>query len=49
MIVEHWWNGNWQGKKEDLGKKKVPVPFFPPQAPHGLLWDLSKASIVKIK
>jgi hypothetical protein len=28
----------WQGNTEELGEKPVPVPFCPPQTPHGLTW-----------
>jgi hypothetical protein len=37
---------NWQGKTEILGEKPVPVPFCPPQIPHGLTWDRIRASAV---
>jgi hypothetical protein len=35
ILTEHRWNENWQGKTEVLGEKPVPVPFSPPQIPHG--------------
>jgi hypothetical protein len=37
----------WQGKTEVLGEKHVPVPFCPPQIPHGLNGDRSRASAVR--
>jgi hypothetical protein len=37
---------NWQGKTEVLGEKPLPVPLCPPQIPHGLTWDWSRASAV---
>jgi hypothetical protein len=38
---------NWQGKTEVLGKKPVPVPLCPPQIPHGLTRDWTRASAVR--
>jgi hypothetical protein len=38
---------NWQGKTEALGKKPVPVPLCPPQIPHGLTRDRTRASEVR--
>jgi hypothetical protein len=37
---------NWQGKTEELGEKPVPVTLSPPQIPHGLIWDRTRASAV---
>jgi hypothetical protein len=37
---------NWQGKTEELGEKPVPVPLCPPQMPHGLTQDRTRASAV---
>jgi hypothetical protein len=37
---------NWQGKTEELGEKPVPVPLCPPQIPHGLSRDRTRASAV---
>jgi hypothetical protein len=37
---------NWQGETEELGEKPVPVPLCPPQIPHGLTRDRSRASAV---
>jgi hypothetical protein len=37
---------NWQGKTEELGEKPVPVPLRPPQIPHGLTRDWTRASAV---
>jgi hypothetical protein len=38
---------NWQGKTEVLGEKPVPVPLCPPQIPHGLTRDQTRASVVR--
>jgi hypothetical protein len=38
---------NWQGKTEVLGEKPVPVPLCPPQIPHKLTWDRTRASAVR--
>jgi hypothetical protein len=35
------------GKTEVLGEKPVPVPLFPPQIPHGLTRDRTRASAVR--
>jgi hypothetical protein len=37
---------NWQGKTEVLGEKLVPVPLCPPQIPHGLTRDRTRAAAV---
>jgi hypothetical protein len=37
---------NWQGKTEVLGEKPVPVPLCPPQIPHRLARDLTRAFAV---
>jgi hypothetical protein len=37
---------NWQGKTEELGEKPIPVPLCPPQIPHGLNRDRTRASAV---
>jgi hypothetical protein len=37
---------NWQGKTEILRDKPVPVSLCPPQIPHGLTWDRTRASTV---
>jgi hypothetical protein len=37
---------NWQGKTEELWKKPVPVPLYPPQIPRGLTPDRTRASAV---
>jgi hypothetical protein len=37
---------NWQGKTEVLGEKPVPAPLCPPQIPHGLTRDWTRASAV---
>ena len=35
------------GKTEVLGEKLVPVPLCPPQIPHGLTWNRTRASAVR--
>jgi hypothetical protein len=37
---------NWQGETEELGEKPVPVPLCPPQIPHWLTRDRTRASAV---
>jgi hypothetical protein len=37
---------NWQGKTEELGEKPVLLPLCPPQIPHWLTWDRTRASAV---
>jgi hypothetical protein len=37
---------NWQGKTKVLRGKPVPVPLCPPQIPHGLTRDRTRASAV---
>jgi hypothetical protein len=37
---------NWHGKPEELGEKPVPVSLCPPQIPHGLTWDRTRAFAV---
>jgi hypothetical protein len=37
----------WQGKTEELGEKPVPVPLCPPQIPHGLTRERTRASAVR--
>jgi hypothetical protein len=44
LVMEHRWN--WQGKTEVRGEKPVPVPFCPPQIPHRLNRDRTRASAV---
>jgi hypothetical protein len=39
---------NWQGKTEVLGEKPIPVPRCPPQIPHGLTRDRTRASARRI-
>jgi hypothetical protein len=46
-VMEHRWNEIDGGKTEVLGEKPVPVPFQPPQIPHGLTWDPTRASEVR--
>jgi hypothetical protein len=35
------------GENRQLGEKPVPGPLCPPQTPHGLTWDRTRASAVK--
>jgi hypothetical protein len=44
LVMEHRWNKIDRGKPKYSGKKPVPVPFRPPQIPHGLTWDRNRAS-----
>jgi hypothetical protein len=37
---------NWHVKTEVLAEKPAPVPLCPPQIPHGLTWDRTRASAV---
>jgi hypothetical protein len=44
--MQHRWNETDRGKTEVLGEKPVPVPLCPPQIPHGLTRDRTRASAV---
>jgi hypothetical protein len=35
------------GVNRQLGEKPFPVPLCPPQIPHGLTWDRTRASAVE--
>jgi hypothetical protein len=35
-----------RGKKEYSKKEPTPVPLFPPQFPHELTWDRTRAAAV---
>jgi hypothetical protein len=35
------------GETEVLGEKPVPLPFCPPQIPHGLTRDRTRATAVR--
>jgi hypothetical protein len=37
----------WQEKTEEPGEKRVPVPLYPPQIPHGLTRARIRASAVR--
>jgi hypothetical protein len=37
----------WQGKREELGEKPVPVPLCPPQIPHGLTQSQTRAFVMR--
>jgi hypothetical protein len=37
----------WQGKNEELWEKPLPVPLYPPQIPHGLTRERTRASMVR--
>jgi hypothetical protein len=39
---------NWYGKTEVLGEKPLPVPLCPPQIPHALTRDRTRASAVGV-
>jgi hypothetical protein len=43
-VTVEWY---WQGKTEELGEKPVPVPFCPPQIPHGLTRARTRVSEVR--
>jgi hypothetical protein len=43
--MEHRWNETDRGKPK-YGGKHVPVPLCPPQIPHGLTRDRTRASAV---
>jgi hypothetical protein len=45
--MEQRWNDD--GKAERLGVKPVPVPPCPPQIPHGLTCERTRASSVRIR
>jgi len=44
---ERLWNDIDRGKTEELVDKPVPVPFCPPQIPHGLTRSRTRASAVR--
>jgi hypothetical protein len=46
LVMEHRWNGIDRGKQKNSRKKPVPVPLCPPQIPHGLTRDRTRASAV---
>jgi hypothetical protein len=37
------------GETEVLAEKPAPIPFCPPQTPHGLAWDRTRAPAVGIR
>jgi hypothetical protein len=45
-VMEHRWNEIDRGKPKYSGKKPVTVPLCPPQIPHGLTRDRTRASAV---
>jgi hypothetical protein len=45
-VMEHMWNETDRGKPKYSGQKPVPVPLCPPQIPHGLTRDWTRASAV---
>jgi hypothetical protein len=47
QVMEHRWNETDRGKPKYSGEKPVPVPLCPPQIPHGLTWDRTRASAVR--
>jgi hypothetical protein len=44
--MDHRWNEIDRGKPKYSGEKPVPVPFCPPQIPHGPTRDRTRASAV---
>jgi len=38
----------WQGKAEVLSEKPVPVPLYLPKTPHGLTWDWTWVSVLRL-
>jgi hypothetical protein len=46
-VMEHRWNDIDTGRLKYSGKKPVPVPLCPPQIPHGLTRDRTRASAVR--
>jgi hypothetical protein len=47
--MKHRWKKIDRGKTEVLGEKPVPVPLCPPQIPHGLTRDRTRASTVRVR
>jgi hypothetical protein len=41
-----WWNEDWQGKPKYSEKTCPSVPLCPPQIPHDLTWDRTRAAAV---
>jgi hypothetical protein len=46
LVTEHQWNYTDRGKPKYWGEKPVPVPLSPPQTPHGLARNQTRASAV---
>jgi hypothetical protein len=46
IVMEHRWNEIYRGKPKYSGEKLVPEPLCPPQIPHGLTRDRTRASAV---
>jgi hypothetical protein len=46
QVMEHRWNETDRGKLKYSGEKPVPVPLCPPQIPHGLTRDQTRAFAV---
>jgi hypothetical protein len=44
QVTEHWWNEIDRKETEVCGEKPVPVSICPPQIPHGLALDRTRAS-----
>jgi hypothetical protein len=47
LVMGHRWNEIDRGKPKYSGEKLVPVPLYPPQIPHGLTRDRTRASAVR--
>jgi hypothetical protein len=45
-VMECQWYEIIDGRTEVLGEKPVPVPLCPPQIPHGLTQDQTRAPVV---
>ena len=46
-VMQHRWNEIDRGKPKYSGKKPVPLPLCPPQIPHWLTRDRTRASAVR--
>jgi hypothetical protein len=46
MITKKWWSDTDRREVETLGVKLFPLPLCPPQIPHGLSWDRTRALAV---
>jgi hypothetical protein len=46
QVMEHRWNENDRGQPKYSGEKPVPAPLCPPQIPHWMTQDRTRASAV---